>query len=215
MTFLHVFHHSVLPWSWWWGVKIAPGEWRWQLGEGQVLGSRATLLTLLSTHRRNGLFPCHDKLLSAVIMYLYYGLSALGPLKLSPTFEWKKHMTAIQLSEGPEPGPQSSPDILDPTFIQSASPLPPALPTHCPVPLHSSPLSCASDPCLLVPRSSCPGARCTSPSTTSCPVVTTSTQSSSTSSGYRHHLLCAFSPISGISLTLKASGCPCTSAKRS
>lgn len=27
VTFLHVFHHSVLPWSWWWGVKIAPGEW--------------------------------------------------------------------------------------------------------------------------------------------------------------------------------------------
>lgn len=27
VTFLHVFHHSVLPWSWWWGIKIAPGEW--------------------------------------------------------------------------------------------------------------------------------------------------------------------------------------------
>lgn len=26
VTFLHVFHHSVLPWSWWWGIKIAPGE---------------------------------------------------------------------------------------------------------------------------------------------------------------------------------------------
>ncbi|XP_011800894.1 PREDICTED: elongation of very long chain fatty acids protein 1 isoform X2 [Colobus angolensis palliatus] len=39
VTFLHVFHHSVLPWSWWWGVKIAPGE--------------------------NGLFPCHDKLFCA------------------------------------------------------------------------------------------------------------------------------------------------------
>lgn len=27
VTFLHVFHHSVLPWSWWWGVQVAPGEW--------------------------------------------------------------------------------------------------------------------------------------------------------------------------------------------
>lgn len=26
VTFLHVFHHSVLPWSWWWGINIAPGE---------------------------------------------------------------------------------------------------------------------------------------------------------------------------------------------
>jgi elongation of very long chain fatty acids protein 1 len=36
VTFLHVVHHSVFPWSWWWGVMCS---------------------------RRNGLFPCHDKLL--------------------------------------------------------------------------------------------------------------------------------------------------------
>lgn len=26
VTFLHLFHHSVLPWSWWWGAKFGPGE---------------------------------------------------------------------------------------------------------------------------------------------------------------------------------------------
>lgn len=31
-----------------------------------------------------------------VVMYLYYGLSALGPVA-QPYLWWKKHMTAIQL----------------------------------------------------------------------------------------------------------------------
>ncbi|KAG5214657.1 hypothetical protein R6Z07F_000221 [Ovis aries] len=70
VTFLHVFHHSVLPWSWWWGVKIAPG----------------------------GMASFHAMINSSVhvIMYLYYGLSALGPVA-QPYLWWKKHMTAIQL----------------------------------------------------------------------------------------------------------------------
>uniref|UniRef100_A0A8D2CZI8 Elongation of very long chain fatty acids protein n=1 Tax=Sciurus vulgaris TaxID=55149 RepID=A0A8D2CZI8_SCIVU len=70
VTFLHVFHHSVLPWSWWWGVKIAPGG----------MGSFHAMVNS-SVH---------------VIMYLYYGLSALGPVA-QPYLWWKKHMTAIQL----------------------------------------------------------------------------------------------------------------------
>ena len=70
MTFLHVFHHSVLPWSWWWGIKIAPGG----------MGSFHAMINS-SVH---------------VVMYLYYGLSALGPVA-QPYLWWKKHMTAIQL----------------------------------------------------------------------------------------------------------------------
>ena len=143
MTFLHVFHHSVLPWSWWWGVKIAPGEWRWPLGEGQVLGTRGlTLLTLLSTHRRNGLFPRHDKLLSArhhvPVLWIVCPWACGSALPLV-----EKAHDSHPAGEDPEPDPQSSPrhSGLDPTFIQSASPLPPALPTHCSVPLPSSPLS--------------------------------------------------------------------------
>lgn len=26
ITFLHIFHHSFMPWTWWWGVSYAPGE---------------------------------------------------------------------------------------------------------------------------------------------------------------------------------------------
>ncbi|XP_024902200.1 elongation of very long chain fatty acids protein 1 isoform X2 [Pteropus alecto] len=70
VTFLHVFHHSVLPWSWWWGVNIAPGG----------MGSFHAMINS-SVH---------------VIMYLYYGLSAVGPVA-QPYLWWKKHMTAIQL----------------------------------------------------------------------------------------------------------------------
>lgn len=25
ITFLHIFHHSLMPWTWWWGVFYAPG----------------------------------------------------------------------------------------------------------------------------------------------------------------------------------------------
>lgn len=33
VTFLHIFHHSVLPWSWWWGITLTPGEsFVWSLG---------------------------------------------------------------------------------------------------------------------------------------------------------------------------------------
>ncbi|MEE6495108.1 hypothetical protein FKM82_001955 [Ascaphus truei] len=70
ITFLHIFHHSVLPWSWWWGVKFGPGG----------MGSFHAMINSL-VH---------------VIMYFYYGLSAAGP-RFQKFLWWKKHMTAIQL----------------------------------------------------------------------------------------------------------------------
>ncbi|XP_029474845.1 elongation of very long chain fatty acids protein 1 [Rhinatrema bivittatum] len=70
ITFLHIFHHSVLPWSWWWGVKFGPGG----------MGSFHAMINSL-VH---------------VIMYFYYGLSAAGP-RFQRYLWWKKHMTAIQL----------------------------------------------------------------------------------------------------------------------
>nr|DBA17767.1 TPA: hypothetical protein GDO54_016090 [Pyxicephalus adspersus] len=71
ITFLHIFHHSVLPWSWWWGVKFGPGG----------MGSFHAMINSL-VH---------------VIMYFYYGLSAAGP-RFQKFLWWKKHMTAIQLA---------------------------------------------------------------------------------------------------------------------
>lgn len=38
VTFLHLFHHSVLPWSWWWGAKFGPGKMAtvWVQGLGRL-----------------------------------------------------------------------------------------------------------------------------------------------------------------------------------
>ncbi|NXU62659.1 ELOV7 protein, partial [Horornis vulcanius] len=48
VTFLHVFHHSIMPWTWWFGVKFAAGG----------LGTFHALLNCI-VH---------------VVMYTYYGI---------------------------------------------------------------------------------------------------------------------------------------------
>ncbi|KAI7795487.1 elongation of very long chain fatty acids protein 1b [Triplophysa rosa] len=72
ITFLHIFHHSFMPWTWWWGVSYAPG----------------------------GMGSFHAMVNSCVhvIMYSYYGLSAAGP-RFQKFLWWKKYMTAIQLTQ--------------------------------------------------------------------------------------------------------------------
>ncbi|KAE8636252.1 hypothetical protein XENTR_v10002905 [Xenopus tropicalis] len=70
ITFLHVYHHSIMPWTWWFGVKFAAGG----------LGTFHALVNCV-VH---------------VIMYSYYGLSALGPAYQKYLW-WKKYMTSIQL----------------------------------------------------------------------------------------------------------------------
>ncbi|XP_056600250.1 elongation of very long chain fatty acids protein 1a [Triplophysa dalaica] len=71
VTFLHVFHHSILPWTWWWGITLTPA------------GGMGSFHALVNT--------CVH-----VIMYTYYGLSAAGP-RFQKYLWWKKYMTAIQL----------------------------------------------------------------------------------------------------------------------
>lgn len=70
ITFLHIFHHSVMPWTWWWGVSYVPGG----------MGSFHAVVNSV-VH---------------VIMYFYYGLAAAGP-RFQKFLWWKKYMTAIQL----------------------------------------------------------------------------------------------------------------------
>ncbi|KAL4238733.1 Elongation of very long chain fatty acids protein 7 [Mactra antiquata] len=72
VTFLHVFHHGCLPMFWWWGVKAVPG------GFGTF----------------HGLVNCCVH----VVMYLYYGISALGP-KYQKYIWWKKYVTIFQLAQ--------------------------------------------------------------------------------------------------------------------
>ncbi|KAI1280344.1 putative protein for very long chain fatty acid elongation [Halotydeus destructor] len=72
VTTLHVIHHSVVPISVWVAVKYASGG-------------------------GNTLFPFLNTGVHTV-MYLYYGLSALGP-HMQKYLWWKKYLTTLQLTQ--------------------------------------------------------------------------------------------------------------------
>lgn len=67
---LHVIHHGVMPMSVWWGVKFTPG-------------GHSTFFAFVNSFVH-------------IIMYVYYGLAAIGP-QMSPYLWWKKYMTGIQM----------------------------------------------------------------------------------------------------------------------
>nr|CAD7463017.1 unnamed protein product [Timema tahoe] len=70
LTFLHVYHHSTMFSLWWIGIKWVP--------------SGSTFL------------PAMANSFIHVLMYTYYGLSALGP-NVSKYLWWKKYLTILQL----------------------------------------------------------------------------------------------------------------------
>ncbi|RUS88561.1 hypothetical protein EGW08_003661, partial [Elysia chlorotica] len=70
VSFLHVFHHGVMPFSWWFGVKFVPGGF-------------GTFHSLLNSFIH-------------LMMYTYYGLSAMGPA-FHKYLWWKKYMTKMQI----------------------------------------------------------------------------------------------------------------------
>lgn len=72
ISFLHVFHHTLMAFTWWWGVKFSGG----------------------------GLGTFHACLNSFVhmVMYFYYAISALGP-EYQKYIWWKKHLTAFQMAQ--------------------------------------------------------------------------------------------------------------------
>ncbi|RDD42867.1 Elongation of very long chain fatty acids protein 4 [Trichoplax sp. H2] len=72
ITFLHVYHHASMMILWWLNVK-------WGAGGQAFFG------------------PLCNSLIH-VFMYLYYGLSALGPKYRKYTW-WKKYMTTMQLTQ--------------------------------------------------------------------------------------------------------------------
>ncbi|KAG8188616.1 hypothetical protein JTE90_005971 [Oedothorax gibbosus] len=69
---LHVIHHSIVPFSLWFGIKFAPGGY-------------------------NAFFPFLNSFIH-VIMYTYYGLAAMGE-KYQKYLFWKKYMTYMQLMQ--------------------------------------------------------------------------------------------------------------------
>ncbi|RZC37178.1 elongation of very long chain fatty acids protein 4 [Asbolus verrucosus] len=70
LTFLHVYHHSTMFSLWWIGIKWVP--------------SGSTFL------------PAMVNSAIHVLMYLYYGLSALGP-HIGRYLWWKKYLTILQM----------------------------------------------------------------------------------------------------------------------
>ncbi|MEQ2164977.1 hypothetical protein GOODEAATRI_012270 [Goodea atripinnis] len=76
VTFLHVYHHSIMPFTWWFGVRFSPDALL-------VSGGMGTFHALLNC-------------VVHVIMYTYYGLTAMGP-NYQKYLWWKKYLTTIQL----------------------------------------------------------------------------------------------------------------------
>uniref|UniRef100_A0A672HI85 Elongation of very long chain fatty acids protein n=1 Tax=Salarias fasciatus TaxID=181472 RepID=A0A672HI85_SALFA len=70
LTFLHVYHHATMIFNWWAGVKY-------------VAGGQSFLIGLINS-------------LVHVVMYLYYGLAALGP-NMAKYLWWKRYLTSLQL----------------------------------------------------------------------------------------------------------------------
>lgn len=70
LTFLHKYHHSSMFLVWWTAVRFVPGG--------------------------SAIIPIVVNSLVHVLMYTYYGLSALGP-GMQRYLWWKKHLTRVQL----------------------------------------------------------------------------------------------------------------------
>lgn len=70
VTFLHVYHHSTMIINWWMAAKYLP------VGQSFLVGMINSW-----TH---------------AVMYVYYGLAAVGP-SMQKYLWWKKHMTTLQL----------------------------------------------------------------------------------------------------------------------
>ncbi|KAL5008886.1 hypothetical protein ScPMuIL_014467 [Solemya velum] len=74
ISFLHVFHHGFLPFSWWIGVRFFCFTFPGGMGTFHAMVNA-------SVH---------------TVMYTYYGLSAIGP-HMQKYLWWKKYITQIQI----------------------------------------------------------------------------------------------------------------------
>lgn len=102
ITFLHVYHHSAMPFWYWLGAKFVPG------GESTVLFLVGNVyLSFFFT--QNVCFPFFFFFIVITgylvvslnsfihtIMYTYYLLAAFGP-SMQKYLWWKKYMTKLQL----------------------------------------------------------------------------------------------------------------------
>lgn len=99
ITFLHVYHHSAMPFWYWLGAKFVPG------GESTLLFLVGNVY--LSVFYSKCMFPPFFIVTTGylvvslnsfihTIMYTYYLLAAFGP-SMQKYLWWKKYMTKLQL----------------------------------------------------------------------------------------------------------------------
>lgn len=100
LTFLHVYHHTTMIFNWWAGVKYVAG------GQCEYTPTHREQLATHTAHPRAcDTEPLYLSIafliglinsLVHVVMYLYYGLAALGP-NMAKYLWWKRYLTSLQL----------------------------------------------------------------------------------------------------------------------
>lgn len=105
VTFLHLFHHSIMPFTWWFGVRFSAGRISCLNVQAIVFMTKHFfILTFCGINPDTfpffsggmGTFHALLNCIVHVIMYSYYGLTALGP-NYQKYLWWKKYLTTIQL----------------------------------------------------------------------------------------------------------------------
>lgn len=95
LSFLHMYHHTVMPMISWGATKYYPG------GHGTFIGKRTRYSLkpkILFTKIKTLFFSLAGTINSFVhiIMYSYYLLAAMGP-RVQKYLWWKKHITNLQM----------------------------------------------------------------------------------------------------------------------
>ncbi|KAL9955570.1 hypothetical protein ACROYT_G036910 [Oculina patagonica] len=101
VTFLHVYHHASMCVLWWTVCKWIPGMAEKGIA-GEGWGGKG-LLGMRGTGRRGrkggvSYFGATCNSFVHVVMYAYYGLSAIGP-QMRPYLWWKRYITKLQLTQ--------------------------------------------------------------------------------------------------------------------
>lgn len=98
ISFLHMYHHTVMPMISWGATKYYPGghgtfigKWLSRPNGGSEIIWKYIISMILLYH-----FLGTINSFVHIIMYAYYFLSALGP-QLQPYLWWKKHITNMQM----------------------------------------------------------------------------------------------------------------------
>lgn len=96
ITFLHLYHHTLMPVCGFIGLKYFAGKMKQNVWQAQDIhdfisffaGGHGTLLGLINSFIH-------------VIMYMYYLLSAMGP-QMQKYLWWKKYLTIMQIVSNPK-----------------------------------------------------------------------------------------------------------------